>query len=85
MVISVAGIILLIVGSVFISLVCVMAGGWLVFKGKAAPGEGFIRAPKGEVFTVADPAMVEDYPDEPNHAEENVLKRTERFLKSLKG
>ena len=28
----------------------VLAGGWLVFKSKAQPGEGLFRTPKGEVF-----------------------------------
>lgn len=75
---------LLFIGA-FLLLCGVMAGGWLVFKSKAGPGEGFIRTPKGEVFTVADPAMVEDFPDEPNKAQENVLKRTGQFLKTLGG
>lgn len=74
---------LLFLGAFFV-LCGVMAGGWLVFKSKAAPGEGFFKTPKGEVFTVSEAAAVDQlFPDEPNHAEENVLKRTSQFLKTL--
>ena len=66
---------LLFIGA-FIALCAVMVGGWLVFKSKAAPGEGFFKVPKGEAFTVSEVDDVDQlFPDEPNKAEEHILKR----------
>ena len=74
---------LLFLGAFFV-LCGVMAGGWLVFKSKAGPGEGFIRAPKGEAFTVREVDEVGQlFPEETNKAQENVLARTSQFLKTL--
>ena len=75
---------LLLLGA-FLLFCGVMAGGWLVFKSKAGPGEGFIRAPKGEAFVIPGEGVVENYSEEPNKAEENVLKRSAQFMKRLGG
>lgn len=68
---------------VFLALACVVVGGWLVFKSKAAPGERFIGpAPKGTVFTIPDAASAPDIVD---GQDEKMLKNTERFLSMLGG
>jgi len=67
------------VGMVFLVLISVLIGGFLVFRSKAAPGEGFLRAPKGQVFTIPD---AEAAPDE---VDSTVIKQTERFLEMLGG
>jgi hypothetical protein len=69
---------------VLLALACVVVGGWLVFKSKAAPGERLIgRAPKGEAFTVADAAAAPDEVD--GEADKRLLERTEKFLSMLGG
>jgi hypothetical protein len=64
-------------------LLGVVAGGWLMFKGKAAPGEGFLSTPKGEVFSITDPDNPE-YPEE-TPAEKNVLGRAASFMSMFSG
>jgi hypothetical protein len=69
---------------VLLALACVVVGGWLVFKSKAAPGERLIgRAPKGEAFTVADAATAPDEVD--GSADKRLLERTEKFLSMIGG
>ncbi len=65
-------------------LLGVLVGGWLMFKGKAAQGEGFLRTPKGEVFSIPDTDGPE-FPSGPGKEEQNVMKRTEKFLEMLGG
>jgi flagellar basal body-associated protein FliL len=68
---------------VVLALACVIVGGWLVFRSKAAPGERFIGpAPKGQVFTIPDVATAPDIVD---GQDEKMLKNTERFLSMLGG
>jgi hypothetical protein len=71
----------LVVGVGVLLLGAVMAGGWLVFRSKAGPGEGFVRTPKGQVFTVEEAALAPDDADTPAE----VLARTEKFLEGLMG
>jgi hypothetical protein len=75
-VLIIAGIVAL-VGST-LALVGVMVGGWIMFKGKAAPGEGFLHTPKGQAFTIPDALDAAQFPTE---EEQNVLKRSEVFKK----
>jgi hypothetical protein len=80
---------MLISAGVLLSVLCVFAGAFIMYRGKVQPGtgEGFIRDPKGDVFTISDSDAL-DFPGvetEPNVDEQNVLKRTERFLRSIGG
>ena len=65
-----------------LAIICVIVGGWLVFKGKAGPGEGFVRTPKGQVFSIPDAEDATDFPDEDKKV---VAARAEKFLSSLLG
>lgn len=75
-------VLILMIFMVVVALVCIFAGGWLVFKGKnAVQGEGFLTGiPKGEVFRIPDASE-----DLENEAEKSVLERTEKFLKNFAG
>ncbi len=75
----------LMVGGVAVAIVCILVGGWVVFKSKTAvPGQPFIgRPPKGEVFTIPDPDA-EEFPED-QEAEKKILERTGEFLKKLGG
>lgn len=67
---------------VVLALACVIVGGWLVFRSKAAPGERLLGpTPKGTVFTIPDAASAPDIVD----GDEKMLKNTERFLSMLGG
>jgi len=69
---------------VIAALACVIVGGWLVFKCKAAPGERFIGPePKGAVFTIPDAATAPDIVDEPDN--KRMMERTEQFMEKLLG
>jgi hypothetical protein len=61
----------------------VVIGAFLMFRGKAQPGEGFIRTPKGTVFTVKDSGD-QEFPGEAL-SDVNVKKQSERFLSALLG
>ena len=63
-------------------LVSVFLGGYLMFKGKAGPGEGFVRTPKGQVFSIPDAEEATDFPDEDKKV---VAARAEKFLSSILG
>ena len=65
-----------------LAIICVIVGGWLVFKGKAGPGEGFVRTPKGQVFSIPDAEDATDFPDEDKKV---VAARAEKFLSSILG
>lgn len=67
---------------VLLAAMCVLLGGWLVYKTKNAQyGEGFLTGvPKGEAFSMKDDL---DRLEEP--AEKELLSRTESFLKTLGG
>jgi len=77
---------ILIYAGVLLSVVCFFAGAFIMYRGKTQPGTGggFIKDPKGEIFTIPDTAGL-DFPKEPNKDEENILNRTERFLKTITG
>jgi hypothetical protein len=69
---------------VVLALACVIVGGWLVFRSKAAPGERLIGpAPKGTVFTIPDVASAPDIVDEA--PDKRMLERTEQFMEKLLG
>ncbi|MCK9432664.1 MAG: hypothetical protein M0R00_06875 [Candidatus Omnitrophica bacterium] len=65
-----------------LAIICVIVGGWLMFKGKAGPGEGFVRTPKGQVFSIPDAEQAEDFPAE---SETAVAERSKKFLDGLLG
>jgi hypothetical protein len=74
---------------VAIAVGCVLVGGWIVFKAKSSPGtgEGFLRDPKGDVFSIPDEMFAQTPPGtgEPSKDEETILKNTNRFLQALGG
>ena len=76
---------ILIATGVFLALICVTVGGWLVFKSKAAPGEGLFKEPKGQVFSITDGLDNDEFPEGSNKAEESVLEKTKKFLDVLSG
>lgn len=63
----------------FIVLLAVLVGGFLVFKSKASPGEGFLRTPKGQVFTIPDAELA------PDEVDQTIVERTNKFLQTLGG
>lgn len=67
---------------VIITLIGVLFGGYLVFKGaRSVPGEKFLGGvPKGQVFSIPDAG--DDFQD---RSEKNILEKTERFLAKLGG
>lgn len=75
---------LLLLVVVSLVLVAVFLGGWLVFRSKASPGEGLVKTPKGQAFTIPD---VGDsaFPDEPAPEEKAVLERAKEFTERLFG
>jgi hypothetical protein len=77
---------ILISAGVLLSIVCVFAGAFIMYRGKAQPGidGGFLKDPKGDMFTVPFDDDL-DFPKEPNKDEENVLNRTNKFLKTITG
>jgi hypothetical protein len=78
-------VLLVMLAVVMIALVFVVVGGWLVFRSKASPGEGFIMQPKGQAFTIPDAMDAANFPDpEPSPEELQMVKRTEEFLKGLR-
>lgn len=72
---------LVVFAGALMAIVCFVVGAWVMFKGKAGPGEGFIRTPNGQVFSIPD-ADAEDFPDDDKKV---VAERTERFLSSILG
>jgi hypothetical protein len=69
------------VGVWVITVVSALVGAYLMFKGaKAVPGEGFLGGvPKGQVFSIPEAKDAEEFP------EEQVLEKTEKFLKLFGG
>jgi hypothetical protein len=65
-----------------LAIICFIVGGWMVFKSKAGPGEGFIRTPKGQVFSIPEAEEAEDLPDEDKKV---VAARSEKFLDGFLG
>jgi hypothetical protein len=82
---SIGKVLILIAAGVLLSLLSVMVGGFLVFRSKAAPGEGFLKEPKGDVFSITDGLDNEEFPAGSSKEEQNVLKKTEKFLHVLGG
>lgn len=70
-------VLILIGAGVFLALMSVIVGGWLVFKSKATLGEGLFKEPKGQVFSITDGLDNEDFPE---GAEKNILEKTKKFL-----
>jgi len=72
---------LILLGAV-LAVVCIIVGGWIVFKAKSAvPGERFLGGPpKGEVFALTDALDTPDFPDE---NKKNVLERSKKFIETL--
>ena len=73
---------LVIFAGVLMAGICFIIGAWVMFKGKAGPGEGFVRTPKGQVFSIPDAEDATDFPDEDKKV---VSARAEKFLSSLLG
>jgi hypothetical protein len=80
---SIWNVLILIAAGVLLGLICVMVGGWLVFKSKAAPGEGLFKEPKGQAFSITDGLDNEEFPE--GTAEKSVLEKTKKFLDVLGG
>lgn len=64
-----------------LAAICFVIGAWVMFKGKAGPGEGFVRTPKGKVYTVPDEGA-EDFPEEGASV---IAERSKKFLDGLLG
>ena len=80
----------LISAGIGLGLIAFIAGAWVMYRGKATPGtgEGFLKDPKGAVFTVPDDRLVDEppgYTGEPSDDEQNILKKTEKFMSILGG
>ncbi len=73
---------LVIFAGVLMAAICFVIGAWVMFKGKAGPGEGFVRTPKGQVFSIPDAEDATDFPDEDKKV---VAARAEKFLSNLLG
>ena len=73
---------LVIFAGVLMAAICFVVGAWVMFKGKAGPGEGFVRTPKGQVFSIPDAEDATDFPDEDKKV---VAARAEKFLSSILG
>ena len=75
-----------IIGAVTIAI-GVLLGAFVMFKGKSQPGsgEGFIKSPKGEAFTLADELDDDGFPgsEEPSEDEKRILERADKFLGRL--
>jgi len=78
------GAIILIITGVALALCSVIIGAWIMFKAKAEPGVGFLREPKGDVFTIAEEGL-EEASGEPSKEEKSILERTEKFMNILGG
>jgi len=79
--------ILIVAGAVLV-LGGVLVGGYLIFKGRAAPGDSFLpQSPKGDVFTIPNVDGLPEFPgeEEPTSEEKKVLERTSEFLNRFKG
>ena len=77
----------LITAGVILALICVLAGAFIMFRGKTTvPGPGFLTGdvPKGTVFSIPDAMDAPDFPEQTT-AEAGILKRTEQFLKTIGG
>ena len=76
-------------GGVLIGAGCVVLGAWVAFRVRRVPGEGagFVKDPKGEVFSIQDDTGLPSFPgmDEPDAAEQKVLQRANRFLQGFGG
>jgi hypothetical protein len=80
---SIWHVLILISAGVVFALICVITGGWLVFKSKATPGEGLFKEPKGQVFSITDGLDNEEFPE--GSAEKSVLEKTKKFLDVFTG
>ena len=78
---------ILISSGIGLGLLCFLAGSWIMFRGKSTPGtgEGFLKDPKGDVFTVTDGLDEQLFNAEPGPEEQNILNNTKKFLKALGG
>jgi len=80
---------ILISSGIGLGLICFIAGAWIMFRGKVTPGtgEGFLKDPKGEVFTVDEDGLNEamGFSAEPNADEKTIMKKTEKFLNVMTG
>lgn len=66
---------------ILLAVLCFLAGAFVMFRGRKAPGEGFFAQPKGEVFTISEAANAPDFPED----EKAILERTNKFLDRIKG
>jgi len=83
-------ILLIVISGACVALVCMIAGAWIMFKAKSEPGsgQGFLRDPKGDAFTIPDEALNEaGFPgsEEPSQEENRVLAKTQEFLNRIGG
>ena len=79
---SIVAFLIVIFAGALMAAICFVVGAWVMFKGKAGPGEGFVRTPKGQVFSIPDAEDATDFPDEDKKV---VAARAEKFLSSILG
>ena len=76
-------------GGVILGAGCVVLGAWMAFRVRRTPGEGagFIKDPKGEVFSIRDDVNLPGFPgvEDPTEPEKHILKKAERFLETMGG
>jgi hypothetical protein len=87
MIFTIIEVLTLVAGGAILALLCVMVGAFIMFRGRSnAPGPSFLTGtvPKGQVFSVADAMDSPDFPEQ-TEAEASILKKTERFLKTIGG
>ena len=70
---------------ILLAMLCFLAGAYVMFRGRKAPGEGFFAQPKGEVFTIPEAETAPDFPEDLSKDERQILARTNKFLEKLKG
>lgn len=68
---------------VVLAAICFVIGAWVMFKGKAGPGEGFVRTPKGKAFTIVNEA--EDFPVEENPDIAAIVAKAENLASRILG
>jgi len=75
---------ILIASGILMALACFLSGAWVMFKSRSN-GQGFLKEPKGEVFSIPDGSS--DFPmsGEPGEDEKRILEKTNKFLRAIGG
>lgn len=82
-------VLILISSGIGLALICFTVGAFIMFKATVIPGSGrgFLKKPKGDVFTVLQDGVDEPFPGagEPTEDEQHVIKKAGKFLDMLGG